>query len=863
MLDKSYEAKKYEDGIYKKWEESGFFNPDNQKNAKGQYVNILPPPNANGEMHIGHASGYVVMDLLGRYHRMKGEKTLLLPGKDHAGIQSQVVYEKKIKKERGITRFDLGREKFYEEIFAFCKDRAQYMRGQEKKIGLSADWSREKFTMDPELVSVVLDTFVKMYNEVDEKGGRMIYQGERIINWCPRCLTALSDVEVEHAEQKAKLYTFKYGKDFPFSISTTRPETKLGDTAVAVNPTDKRFKKYIGKIFEVDFVGVPLKIKIIADHEVDSTFGTGALGVTPAHSAVDWEMARKNDLPIIKVINEHGKIHEGFGKFSGMSASEAREAIINELRENELLEKEEDYPNNLSVCERCKTAIEPLVSEQWFVNVDHDNFSLKKAARKAIENNEIKIYPERFKDVMLSWIDNVRDWCISRQIWWGPRIPIWYKDSEILASVNSPGEGWEQDPSTLDTWFSSGQWAYSTLGFPNGKDYQEFYPSDMMVMGRDILPFWAFRMIIMSLYRTGQVPFKNLYFTGLIRDDNGQKMSKSKGNGIDPKDVIDKYGTDAVRLSLLIGNAPGNDLNLSEQKIASFRNFTNKLWNISRFMLLNIENPKMDVAEPSAKTLADKWILGRLNGIIALIEKNISENNFSYAGEQLRDFTWGDLADWYLEIAKIEKDKSEILNYVLNTILKLWHPFMPFVTEAIWREVYGEDQMLVVEAWPNVIAREAKQSLEFEIIKNITTGIRSLRAEYKIESAKKVNVTISAGDKEKLLSENAEIIKVLARLENLTIAEKAKRPDGSVGFVESGVEVFIGLSGLVDFDKEKKRLQEEITMTEKYLSGLKGKLSNKEFVKNAPKEIVEKEQAKMSEAEEKIAKLKSQFESII
>ncbi|PIT88307.1 MAG: valine--tRNA ligase [Candidatus Magasanikbacteria bacterium CG10_big_fil_rev_8_21_14_0_10_36_32] len=904
-LSKAYEPKKYEDGIYKRWLDSGFFNPENLLNTKGQYVNILPPPNANGEMHIGHASGYVVMDLLGRYHRMKGEKTLLLPGKDHAGIQSQVVYEKKIKKERGITRCDLGREKFYDEIFSFCKDRAQYMREQEKKIGLSADWSREKFTMDPELVKVVLDTFVKMYNEVDKNGNRMIYQGERIINWCPRCFTALSDVEVEHLEQKAKLYTFKYNKDFPFSISTTRPETKLGDTAIAVNPKDERYKKYIGKIFEVDFVGLPLKIKIIVDHEVDSTFGTGALGVTPAHSAVDWEMARKNDLPIIKVIDEHGKIHEGFKKFSGMPVNEAREMIVNELREHKLLEKEEDYPNNLSVCERCQSAIEPMVSKQWFVNVDHENFSLKKAARKAIENDEIKIYPERFKDVMLNWIDNIRDWCISRQIWWGPRIPVWYcarceDDRNNISKVSFTNDSNHanikiksrvgkipvavgekplvcpvderhgnnmlfQDEDTLDTWFSSGQWAYSTLGFPNGKDFKEFYPSDMMVMGRDILPFWAFRMIIMSLYCTGQVPFKNLYFTGLIRDEKGQKMSKSKGNGIDPKEVIEKYGTDAVRLSLLIGNSPGNDLNLGEEKIAGFRNFTNKLWNICRFMLLNIDKPKADVKKPVGKTLADKWILLRLNDVASQVKYCIENYNLSMAGEKLRDFTWGTLADWYLEMAKIEGKKSEILNYILNNILKLWHPFMPFVTEQIWQEIYKDENCLMIQKYPEFkLSSNGSAIDEFtSYIVDIITSIRSLRADYKIEPAKKINVAISAGQAEKFLNSNEEIIKGLARIENLKISKKLDKPQGSIGFVSFGVEVFIDLLGLVDTGKEKERLSKEIAAVEPYLIGLEKKLSNQEFVSHAPKEVVEKEKQKLSEGQEKLKKLKEQLKNLI
>ncbi|MFA7654072.1 MAG: valine--tRNA ligase [Candidatus Magasanikbacteria bacterium] len=862
-LSKNYEPKQYEDEIYKKWEESGFFVPENLPNTKGRYVNLLPPPNANGEMHVGHASGYVVMDLLGRYHRMKGEKVLLLPGKDHAGIQSQVVYEKKIKKERGISRHDLGREKFYEEIFAFCKDRAQYMRSQEKKIGLSADWNREKFTMDPDLVNIVLETFVAMYNEVDKKGNRMIYRGDRIINWCPRCATALSDVEVEHEEQITKLYTFKYNQDFPFAISTTRPETKLGDTAVAVNSKDKRYKKYIGQEFKVDFVGVPLTIKVIADHEVDMDFGTGALGVTPAHSAVDWEMAQKNNLPIIKVIDEQAKIYSGFGKFSGMKAGEARVAVVEALRESGLLEKEEDYPNNLSICERCKTPIEPLVSKQWFVNVDHANFSLKKAARKTIEKEEIKIYPERFKDVMLSWIDNVRDWCISRQIWWGPRIPVWYKGEEMMASVDSPGAGWKQDEDTFDTWFSSGQWAYSTLGYPNGKDYKEFYPSDTMIMGRDILPFWAFRMIILSLYRTGKAPFKNLYFTGLVRDEKGQKMSKSKGNGIEPIEIINKYGTDAVRLSLLIGNTPGNDLNLGEQKIAGFRNFTNKLWNISRFVLLSIENPNIDVERPKAKTLADEWILGKLGMVIYHTTDALENYQLSFAGEKLREFTWDDLADWYLEIAKIEGGKSEMLNYILNVILKLWHPFMPFVTEQIWEEIYGADKMLMVEKWPICHPERSEGSLkQFELLQSIIIGIRSVRADKKIEPAKKINVVISAGKQAELLEENREIIEGMARLESLAIAPKVEKPDNSVGIVVGSCEVFIDLAGLIDATKEKARLEGEIKALEGYVAGLKAKLTNPEFSQKAPPAVVEKERAKLKEAEEKIEKIKGQVSSI-
>ena len=601
-LPKAYEPQNYEDAIYKRWEESGFFapeahppradNPDGSSPTSGRYVNILPPPNANGELHVGHASGYTTMDFLGRYHRMKGEKVLLLPGKDHAGIQTQVVYEKKIKKESGLSRHDLGRNQFYQDAYAFCLDRAQYMRNQEKKIGLSADWSREKFTLDPNLLQVVLGTFSKMFNEVDADGNRMVYRGECIINWCPRCATALSDVELEHEEQTAKLYTFKYSADFPLTIATSRPETKLGDTAVAVNPKDKRFQKYIGQEFVVKkFAGGPdLKIKIIADESIDMTFGTGALGVTPAHSMVDFEMAEKNNLEIVKVINENGTINSGFGPFSNLSVIEARLAVVAALKRDGLLEKEEDYANNLSVCERCRTAIEPLPSKQWFVNLDHSNFSLKQAAHKAIVNGEIKIYPERFTKVMLSWIDNVHDWCISRQIWWGPRIPAWYKRDEIQVGEQSPGEGWVQDEDTFDTWFSSGQWPFITLGYPENDDFKNFYPTDIMETAGEIIFFWVSRMIMLGLYITGKIPFKKVYLHGLVLDAKGQKMSKSKGNVIDPLTLTDKFGTDAFRMGIIIGNTPGTSLALAEDKIKAYKHFANKLWNITRFVLSNTES---------------------------------------------------------------------------------------------------------------------------------------------------------------------------------------------------------------------------------------------------------------------------------
>lgn len=893
-MPKAYEPGLYEDDIYKSWEESGVFQPENLENTRGTYCNVLPPPNANGELHLGHVSGYVVMDLMGRYQRMLGKKTLLLPGKDHAGIQTQVVYEKKIKKERNISRHDLGREKFFDEIYDFCIDRSAYMRKQEKKIGLSADWSREKFTMDPKIVDNVLDTFVKMYNEVDEDGNRMIYRGERIINWCPRCTSALADVEVEHEEQAAKLYYFKYDKDFPITIATTRPETKLGDTAIAVNPKDERYKEYIGKSFSADFCGIKLNIKIIADYNVDMDFGAGALGVTPGHSAIDWQMAKDNDLPIIKVIGEDAKIKDGFGDYSGKSVLEAREMIVLKLREQGLIEKEEDFNNNLSVCERCKTAIEPLVSEQWFVDVDHKNFSLKKEARKVIENGEIKIYPERFKDIMLSWIDNVHDWCISRQIWWGPRIPAWYRGGqhathnmqqeigntqhaarnmqqvlsgmvgeEIYVGVEAPeGDGWEQDSDTFDTWFSSGQWAYNTLGFPEGADYKEFYPSDTMIMGRDILPFWAFRMIILSIYRTKQIPFKNLYFTGLIRDGQGKKMSKSKGNGIEPLEMIEKFGTDAVRLSMMIGATPGNDMNLSEEKIAGFRNLVNKLWNIGRFTQHATSNMQQNDFLEKMFSVADRAILAKMKALIVDVTEDIESYRFSQAGEKLREFTWNDLADWYIEANKFDTGdgKSFVLKKILTDLLKLWHPFVPFVTEVIWQE-FGLEGKLIVAHWPlardyDVFKTKQEDIDNFEVIKNIITSVRNARSENKVEPARKVKAIIVAGKYSDLVKENEALIKGM----RTGIGELEIEKLGNLEIEADAIKIVVGdmiiyLLGAVDKEKEAERIKKEKANLEKQIEVLRIKLGNKDFVERAPEAIVKAEQERLAKMEGELLRL--------
>ncbi|HSR89456.1 MAG TPA: valine--tRNA ligase [Candidatus Udaeobacter sp.] len=875
-LPKAYEPKNYEDNIYKKWEESGLFNPDvcvkkGFTEPKANYFSIvLPPPNVTGTLHLGHAARLATEDLMVRYHRMKGDKTLWLPGTDHAAVATQAKVEKILMEKEGKTKYSLGREEFLRRIEKFAQDSHDTIINQCKKMGASLDWSREAYTFDSERNLAVRTVFKQMYDD------GLIYRGYRVVNWSVKGQSTASDDELVYVERPGKLYYFKYSKDFPITIATTRPETKLGDTAVAVNPKDKKYKKYIGQEFTVD-VGAaqPLKIKIIADENVESGFGTGALGVTPAHSAIDFEMYQKqkvagNEIGLVQVIGEDGKMTAVTGKdYVGLTVLEAREKFVDYLRKNNLLEKEEDTVQNVATSDRFGDVIEPLPKTQWFVDVNKEfvikenklgikkgsKVTLKKLMQHVVKEKGIQIIPDRFEKTYFHWIDNLRDWCISRQIWYGHQIPVWYKNDEVYCGVEAPKEdGWVQDPDTLDTWFSSGLWTFSTLGWPNKEEWAKeniFHPISVMETAYDILFFWVARMILMTTYVLGEVPFKTVYLSGLVRDEQGRKMSKSLGNIIDPLDMINKYGTDATRLSLLLGNTPGNDAKLSEEKIAGFRNFTNKLWNISRFMLLNIDEPKMDVEKPEAKTLADEWILYKIEIVAAQTEANLCKFNFSLAGEQLRDFTWGDLADWYLEIAKVEGGKSEILNYILNIILKLWHPYMPFVTEAIWQEVYGEDKTLMVQEFPNesigIVPSEVGLFEGFVI--GVITSIRSLRAEYKIEPAKKIGAKVNVGSKEELLKNNAEIIKALARLDKLE-------------FVQSGAEISLDLAGAVDSEKEKPRLEKEIQEIKKYVGGLENKLSNKEFVQNAPKEVVEKEKTKLNEAKAKLEKLEEQLANL-
>lgn len=888
-IPKTYVPQDVEDNIYTAWEASGFFNPDNLPDAdkrKDPYCIVLPPPNVTGTLHLGHAAMLAIEDIMIRYARMKGMDTLWVPGTDHAAIATQTKVEKLLMEEGyNDPRRELGREKFLDRVNQFAQESHDTIVNQTKKMGSSLDWSREAFTLDKARTKAVRTVFSKMYED------GLIYRGERIVNWCPHCRSTIADDEVEYKESGTKLYTFKYDHDFPISIATTRPETKLGDTAVAVHPDDERYKKFIGQTFEVEFVGQPLKIKVIADKEIDPEFGTGALGVTPAHSHVDAEMARKNNLKSIQVIGEDGNIVPEIKVFAGQSAEQARDKVVDYLRDQNLLESEEDINHNLSICYRCSSVIEPLPSRQWFIDVNKEfkltqskraplqgfkngeMVTLKKLMQQSVRSGQIEIIPDHFNKTYFHWIDNLRDWCISRQIWYGHRIPVWYRGEETHVGVEEPdGDGWVQDPDTLDTWFSSGLWTFSTLGWPDDtNEFKKYHPTAVLETGYDILFFWVARMILMTTYTLGEVPFDKVYLHGLIRDEKGRKMSKSLGNSIDPLEVSNKYGTDAVRLALVIGTSPGADTKLSEEKIEGFRNFTNKLWNISRFVLTSVEDVGAQHAVPECKTLADKWILSRLDDVIGKVTEHNEKYEFSHAGELLRDFTWNEFADWYLEIAKVQKkdpalaaSTDRVLLYVLKQLLVMWHPIMPFVTEEIWKNFKKDDQdYLMLHPWSKTSAQQdVKADQDFKVLMETISAIRNLKAEYRIEPAKKIPVIIASKKYAELYEEQSEVIRTLARVSPIEIHKSAKKPDGAATAVVGKVQIFMPLEGVVDLEKEKERLNKELDSAKNYLDSLNKKLANESFVSKAPAELVENIRAKQAEAEERVIKIESQLNSL-
>ncbi|MBI3120532.1 MAG: valine--tRNA ligase [Candidatus Kerfeldbacteria bacterium] len=872
-LPKTYDPSAVEDGVIEQWEKSGQFNPDLQTNvdeAKGNFCIVLPPPNATGTLHLGHAM-YVIQDIMVRHARMQGKRTLWLPGTDHAAIATQNKVEKDLWKSEHKTRHDIGREALVRRIEKFVEQSKSTIRGQLRKMGFSLDWSRERFTLDAGLSNVVQKVFIEMFND------GLIYRGDRIVNWCPRCQTTLADDEVEYKEQQTPFYYFKYG---PFVIGTVRPETKIGDKIVIVHPDDPRYKQFHHQKFIVPWIDGDVEATVIPDEASDPEMGSGAMTITPAHSFVDFELAKKYGVEIKNIIGKDSRLTQEAGSFAGLTTQEARKKFVEILRDKGLLDHvDENYQNNLSVCYRCGTAIEPLVSRQWFIDVNKSVVqwngkaqSLKEIALEVVKSGEITIIPDRFNKTYFQWIENLHDWCISRQLWYGHRIPVWYcedchDDPEKYASreyyvasaepitkcPSCHSSKVHQDYDVLDTWFSSGMWTFSTLGWPEQtEDFQRFHPTSVLETGYDIIFAWVARMILLTTYATKQIPFKTVYLHGLVRDKQGAKMSKSKGNGIDPLEMSAKYGTDAVRLSLVSGTTPGNDIRLYEEKIAGFRNFVNKLWNISRFILTTVETPTFirGSIKPLQllKTDADWWIEGHLNNTIDWIDTVTEPNLYLYSAslEKLYQFTWDYLADWYIEAAKKEGNKDELLSYLLSVLIRLWHPYAPFITEYIYQHLDGHGETLTVEPWPKKrVGNNNQEAVDrYDEMRQVVTEIRSLRAEYQIPYSTVLEVCGKVPLQD--LVENFGKVRFVDRLQGKVIGSRLQ----------------IGIEGVIDLKKEISRLEKELETTQSYLTQLQTKLSNDQFVKNAPSEIVEQEHAKQSQVKERMTAIQESLNQL-
>ncbi len=780
-MEKRYESKQFEEKIYKLWKESGFFNPDNLPGKRRKKYSItIPPPNITGSLHMGHALNNTIQDILIRYHRMLGDKTLWLPGTDHAGIATQNVVEKKLIKQ-GLTRHQLGREEFVKTVWEWKEKYGNIILKQLEKLGCSCDWSRLRFTLDKQYEKAVLTAFTNYH----KKG--YIYRGPRIVNWCPRCETAISDIEIKYKESVGKLWYIKYPfKNNPkkfIIVATTRPETMLGDTAIAVNPKDEKYKDFIGQNVILPIVG--REIPIVAHHLVKLEFGTGAVKITPAHDKTDWQIGKANNLPIINVIGPEGKMTKEAGKYAGLSVKETRRQIITELEELNLLEKIEEYEHQLSLCDRCSTPIEPQISTQWFVKMK----KLAKPAIKAIEKGKIKIVPERFKKVYLDWLNNIDDWCISRQLWWGHQFPIWFCENQkdkYVVSITQPKEcpfchacKMKQSSDVLDTWFSSALWPFATLGWPEKtKDLKEYYPTSMLSTARDILYLWVARMVFSGFEFMGKIPFKNLYIHGTILTLKGKRMSKSLGTGVDPLEFINEHGSDATRLGIILqANRDQQEIRFDSRSILAARNFINKIWNISRFVeFINEEIPREEMVKP---TFADRWILSKINNLISSITQKIENNELSLAAKELYEFVWHDFADWYLEIAKfqkenlkIQKQTSGLLRIILEKCLKMLHPFIPFVTETIniqFNKIGDKEfsDLLIVAKWPKINKKliNPRVEKEFEKVKNMVTEIRKWRKDKKIEHRETILLPNTFKDKlSKLKPESQKIVKQLAKI---------------------------------------------------------------------------------------------------
>ncbi len=872
-IPKVYDPASVEKKWYEFWEKNRYFHAEAEPGKKPFSI-VIPPPNITGKLHMGHALDNTLQDILIRWHRMMGDNTLWMPGYDHAGLATQIKVEEVLKKEEGKTRFDLGRDEFVKRVWEWKEEYGDRIINQLKCLGISCDWERKRFTMDEGCSRAVREVFVSLY----EKG--LIYKGTRITNWCVNCHTALSDIEVEHEDTPGHLWYVRYPvvgeEDTYLTIATTRPETIPGDTAVAVNPEDERYAKLIGKTLRLPILN--REIPVIADSYVDTKFGTGAVKITPSHDPNDYEMGLRHNLPEIVVIGKDGVMTEEAGPFAGMERYECRKQIVARLKEEGYLVKIEEHSHAVGHCQRCHNIVEPLVSTQWFVKMQ----PLVKAAVDCVTDGRTQFVPERFTKNYTGWMENIHDWCISRQIWWGHRIPVWYCDDcgEMSASRTDlekcPHCGSthiHQDEDALDTWFSSALWPFSTMGWPDNTDLlKQFYPTSVLVTGYDIIFFWVARMLIMGMEFMKDIPFEKVFIHGLVRDSQGRKMSKSLGNGIDPLEVIDKYGADTLRFMLITGNTPGNDMRFYWERVEGTRNFANKIWNASRFALMNMEGYDKD-AELAPYTLADKWILSRLQDTVKDVTGLLERFELGEAGRAIYDFIWSEVCDWYIEIAKPRLYNKEaaaerataqhVLATVLVSAMKLLHPYMPFITEEIYQCLPHEAESIMISKWPvadeSLIDPEAERGMN--AIMDSIKAIRNMRAEVNANPGKKIPaVLLVADDLREVVAANDSYIKLLGGIDNLELrAMDAEKPENAMAAVVTGIEVYLPLAGLIDVEKETQRLSKELATMEKDLQRVSGKLNNAGFLAKAPEDVIAKERAKSEELTGKIEAVKKRM----
>ena len=874
-LEKNYNPADIEDRLYEKWQEKKYFHAEVDRSKK-PFTIVMPPPNITGQLHMGHALDNTMQDILTRFKRMQGYEALWLPGTDHASIATEAKIVEKMREE-GITKEDLGREKFLDRAWQWKAQYGGRIVSQLKKIGSSCDWDRERFTMDEGCSKAVKEVFVNLYN----KG--QIYRGERIINWCPHCLTSISDAEVEYEDQAGKFWHLRYpltdGSGY-IQLATTRPETLLGDTAVAVNPNDDRYKHLVGKTLTLPLVG--REIPIVTDDYVGIDFGTGVVKITPAHDPNDFEVGLRHNLPVINVLTDDAKIVDDYPKYAGMDRYEARKAIVEDLDKEGYLVKIEDHEHNVGTCYRCHTTIEPRVSKQWFVKMEE----IAKPAIEAVKNGDTKFVPPHFDKTYYHWLENIRDWCISRQLWWGHRIPAFYCDDcgEMVVTKDNHavcpkcGKEMRQDPDTLDTWFSSALWPFSTLGWPdNTEEMDYFYPTNVLVTGYDIIFFWVIRMMFSGLEHTGKVPFDTVLIHGLVRDSQGRKMSKSLGNGIDPLEVIDKYGADALRFTLITGNAPGNDMRFYWERVEASRNFANKVWNASRFIMMNMPEEGIDLnKKPEQLTDADKWILSKLNTLVKDVTDNMEKYELGIAADKIYEFIWEEFCDWYIEMVKprlySETDDTRYaalwtLKKVLIDALKMLHPYMPFVTEEIFCTIQDEEESIMISSWP-VYTEEyafANEENAVELIKEAVRGIRNTRAEMNVKPSKKAKVFVVSDDEvTRNIFENGKVFfATLGHASEVIIqADKTGIDDDAVSVVLHKAIVYMPFAELVDIAKEIERLEKEVKRLNKELARVNGMLANSNFVSKAPEKKINEEKEKQAKYQEMMKQVQSQLENL-